>query len=52
MLNWIAAGALAGGMKGRVIGVLGGAVIMTMGLGPLYLWEPTTGRGSATACPR
>lgn len=38
MLNWIAAGTLAGGIKGGIVGILGGATIMIMGLGPLYLW--------------
>lgn len=38
LLYWIAAGALAGGIKGGFVGILGGAAIMIMGLGPLYLW--------------
>lgn len=38
MLNWIAAGAIAGGMSGGIVGIVGGAAIMILGLGPLYLW--------------
>lgn len=38
LLFWIAIGSCAGGKSGELMGVIGGAALMTVGLGPLFLY--------------